>query len=97
MTSLLFSKGTLLTHYDLFFYRNAHSVTKEAPPWGVIYGSVRRVTTMSVPKRTKQFFKLMETMELTSNPKAVKLHGGGVGVVKDWLACDLLLKFSSCK
>ena len=48
-----------------------------------------------MPRRTTQFYKV-ELQELTSNQIALKLHGGGC-VCKEWLACDILLKFNSCK
>ena len=96
MASLLFSKETVLTHCELFFSRNAHFVKTKEPPWDVIYSPAPRITTYPVPWKTTQFYKLMKIMALTSNQIAFKLHGGGC-VCKEWLACDLLLKFSSCK
>lgn len=58
---------------------------------------VGRVTTMSVPKKTTQFLKLMRILELTSNQIALKLHGGEVGMGKEWLGCDISLRLNLCK
>lgn len=40
---------------------------KEEPPWDVIKNPVPRITTFSVPRRTTEFYKLMELKELISN------------------------------
>lgn len=97
MAALLFSKERVLTHCDLFFYRNAHFVITREPPWDVIYSLVPRITTYTVPRRTAQFYKLMRIMELTSNQIALKLHGGEVGMGKEWLGCDIFLRLNLCK
>lgn len=97
MAALLFSKERVLTHCDLFFYRNAHFVITREPPWDVIYSLVPRITTYTVPRRTAQFYKLMRIMELTSNQIALILHGGVVGMGREWLGCDMLLRLNLCK